>query len=274
MKMFKYKRIKDNNINSHFLITSFLGLIICATCLCLTTYAWFTSTINTSVSSINTPTYVLYYSVDEKEKVELSFKDNEEVRYTTYTPDTNDSISITLSTGENDNGTGYCLIKIGDDTYYTSLITKYSSYTFNVTNAKDKTIIFIPCWGNIEKDESYKEIGDGGITFEASEISNEEQEKTTGDETKTNESDATEVDETEVEKGQESTEENKDSDTSAEGSDEDSSKSEDNNKTEESDNEGEDVKQEEAEENAKESSSVDESLATETTSTSEVIEQD
>ncbi len=167
MKLFKYKEYNSNNTNSNitykYLILSLFSVVICASLLCLTSYAWFTSTTSTSVSSVISPTYKLSYKViktdgSESDSIELSYDSDSYTKYDAQTANnetTEDSITITLTATGTNNATGYCVIKVGDKTYYTDQIIvdndidTDSSYTFSLDNVSGKTITFIPYWGHM-----------------------------------------------------------------------------------------------------------------------------
>ena len=144
MKLFKDKEYKNNSdITYKFLISSLLSIFVCISLLCLTTYAWFTSTISTSVETIKSSTYSLSYKIGDGDEIAISY---DEDNYTSYTV-SEDSVSIVLKALGT--GTGYCVIKINEDIYYTDQITIDTSYTFTLDGANSYTITFIPCWGQL-----------------------------------------------------------------------------------------------------------------------------
>ena len=144
MKLFKDKEYNNNSDTTYkFLISSLLSVIICISLLCLTTYAWFTSSISTSVETIKSSTYSLSYKIGDGDEIAISY---DEDNYTSYTV-SEDSVSIVLKALGT--GTGYCVIKIDEDTYYTDQITIDTSYTFTLEGANGFTITFIPYWGQL-----------------------------------------------------------------------------------------------------------------------------
>lgn len=207
MKMFKRKKIKDsanttNIVSSRFMITSFLGLIICASCLCLTSYAWFTSTVSTENTTITLSTFSLTYSytINDDDSLSTDYQTIENIEGISEEGLADDSVQLINDNGENltksetgtiasedgnasynienasvtftittdGNGTGYCLITLDDATYYTYTISKSSQYSFTVNNANGKTITFKRIWGkDVSKDASYKQIDNNTIALTA-----------------------------------------------------------------------------------------------------------
>ncbi len=148
MKLFKYKEHNNNNtsnITYKYLMLSLFSVVICASLLCLTSYAWFTSATSSSVSSIISPTYYLSYMIDGDTETVMPY-----AGLTTSAID-RDLVYITLTATGTENAKGYCEIKVCDDTncayYYTNYITANSSYSFTLTSTNAKTITFIPHWG-------------------------------------------------------------------------------------------------------------------------------
>ena len=144
MKLFKDKEYKNNGDKTYkFLITSLLSIFVCISLLCLTTYAWFTSTTSTSISTITSATYNLSYKIGDSDTSTNISNDGT----TTYQIE-NNSVEITLTTTGNASN-GYCVIKINEDIYYTDQITIDTSYTFTLDGANSYTITFIPYWGQL-----------------------------------------------------------------------------------------------------------------------------
>ena len=126
----------------HILAPSMLAICICAICLCGASWAWFTASTSTGTAQIQSSSYKLSYQIgsDTAELAETG---------TAYTL-TADKTVITLKATGTAGATGYCGIKIGDETYYTKQISvnDTSGFTFTVNAAKGTKIILTPKWGS------------------------------------------------------------------------------------------------------------------------------
>ena len=132
----------------HILAPSMLAICICAICLCGVSWAWFTASTSTGTTAIQSSSYKLSYQVNEgTAATELTEADN------TYTL-TADTAVITLKATGTAGATGYCSIKIGDETYCTEQISvnDTSEFTFTVSAAADTTITLTPKWGTYSHD--------------------------------------------------------------------------------------------------------------------------
>ena len=132
----------------HILAPSMLAICICAICLCGVSWAWFTASTSTGTTAIQSSSYKLSYQVNEDTAAtELTEADN------TYTL-TADTAVITLKATGTAGATGYCSIKIGDETYCTEqiFVNDTSEFTFTVSAAADTTITLTPKWGTYSHD--------------------------------------------------------------------------------------------------------------------------
>ena len=130
------------------LAPSVIGIFICAICLCGASWAWFTASTTTGTTTIQSSSYKLLYQVNEDTApTELAETDN------TYTL-TSDTTAITLKATGTAGSTGYCSIKIGDETYYTEqiFVNDISEFTFTVNAAAGTTITLTPKWGTYSHD--------------------------------------------------------------------------------------------------------------------------
>lgn len=125
----------------HILAPSMLAICICAICLCGVSWAWFTASTSTGTTQIQSSSYKLSYQIgsDTAELAETG---------TAYTL-TSDTTVITLKATGTAGATGYCSIKIGDETYCTEqiFVNDTSEFTFTVSAAADTTITLTPKWG-------------------------------------------------------------------------------------------------------------------------------
>lgn len=129
----------------HILAPSMLAICICAICLCGASWAWFTASTSTGTTQIQSSSYKLSYQIGSDKEAELA----ETGTAYTLTAGTT-SITITLKATGTAGATGYCGIKIGDETYYTKQISvnDTSGFTFTVNAAKGTKIILTPKWGS------------------------------------------------------------------------------------------------------------------------------
>lgn len=132
----------------HILAPSMLAICICAICLCGASWAWFTASTSTGTTQIQSSSYKLLYQVGEDATAtELAEAG------TAYTL-TSDTTVITLKAKGTAGATGYCSIKIGDETYCTEqiFVNDTSKFTFTVSAAADTTITITPKWGTYSHD--------------------------------------------------------------------------------------------------------------------------
>ena len=126
----------------HILAPSMLAICICAICLCGASWAWFTASTSTGTAQIQSSSYKLSYQVGEDATAtELAEAG------TAYTL-TSDTTVITLKANGTAGATGYCSIKIGDETYYTEQIFVDGTFTFTVNAAAGTEITLTPKWGS------------------------------------------------------------------------------------------------------------------------------
>ena len=138
----------------HILAPSLAAFCLCAVCLCGVSWAWFTASTSTGTTAIQSSSYKLSYQVNEDtaateltELTELTEADN------TYKL-TADTAVITLKATGTAGATGYCSIKIGDETYCTEqiFVNDTSESTFTVKAAAGTTITITPKWGTYSHD--------------------------------------------------------------------------------------------------------------------------
>lgn len=146
----------------HILAPSMLAICICAICLCGVSWAWFTASTSTGTTAIQSSSYKLFYQIgsDTAELAETG---------TAYTL-TSDTAVITLKATGTAGATGYCSIKIGNETYYTVQIFADGSFTFTVKAAVGTQIILTPKWGTYSGTATIQDKGE--ITATGSQPSN------------------------------------------------------------------------------------------------------
>ena len=129
----------------HILAPSMLAICICAICLCGASWAWFTASTSTGTTQIQSSSYKPSYQIGS-DTAELT-----EVKNVTV-PESG-SCKITLSATGTAGATGYCSIKIGDETYYTEQIfVNGSAFIFTVNAAAGTEITLTPKWGTYSHD--------------------------------------------------------------------------------------------------------------------------
>ena len=151
----------------HILAPAMLAICICAICLCGASWAWFTASTSTGTTAIQSSSYKLSYQIGS-DTAELA-----EVKTVTVTE--SGSCRITLSATGTAGATGYCSIKIGDETYYTEqiFVNDTSEFTFTVNAAAGTTITLTPKWGScVVRDNTNSITKDGEITATGSQLSN------------------------------------------------------------------------------------------------------
>lgn len=135
------KRNRNDSIMS-VLAMSVIGIAVCAVCLCGASWAWFTASTSTGTTAIKSSSYKLLYRVgDNTAAAELA-----EVK-TIAVPESG-NCKITLSAGGTSGATGYCSVKIGEETYYTvQVFAGGTEFTFTVNAAAGTNITLTPKWG-------------------------------------------------------------------------------------------------------------------------------
>ena len=143
----------------HILAPAMLAICICAICLCGASWAWFTASTSTGTTQIQSSSYKLSYQIGS-DTAELA-----EVK--TVTVPESGNCRITLSAAGTAGATGYCSIKIGDETYYTEqiFVNDTSEFTFTVNAAAGTQITLTPKWGScVVRDNTNSITKDGEIT--------------------------------------------------------------------------------------------------------------
>ena len=123
----------------HIFAPAMLAICTCAICLCGASWAWFTASTSTGTTAIQSSSYKLSYQIGS-DTAELA-----EVK--TVTVPESGNCRITLSATGTAGTTGYCSIKIGDETYYTEQIFADGTFTFTVNAAAGTQITLTPKWG-------------------------------------------------------------------------------------------------------------------------------
>lgn len=150
----------------HILAPSMLAICICAICLCGVSWAWFTASTSTGTTAIRSSSYKLSYQIGSDKEADLAEAG------TAYTLPAGKTV-ITLKANGTAGATGYCSIKIGDETYYTEQIFVDGAFTFTVNAAAGTQITLTPKWGSCAvRDNANSITKDGKIAATGSQQSN------------------------------------------------------------------------------------------------------
>ena len=138
----KHAKIEDrSDCIFHILAPSLIGICLCAVFLCGASWAWFTAGTTAVTTEIQSSSYKLLYQVNEDtDTTELAEAG------TSYTLTANGCVIKLKATGTA-GATGYCRVKVGNETYYTEQIFVDDTFTFTVNASAGTNIILTPKWG-------------------------------------------------------------------------------------------------------------------------------
>ncbi len=138
----KHAKIEDRSDGIfHILAPSLIGICLCAVFLCGASWAWFTAGTTAVTTEIQSSSYKLLYQVNEDtDTTELAEAG------TAYTLTANVCVIKLKATGTA-GATGYCRVKVGNETYYTEQIFVDDTFTFTVNAAAGTQITLTPKWG-------------------------------------------------------------------------------------------------------------------------------
>jgi hypothetical protein len=127
------------------IITSAIGILICLVCLCSTTWAWFSSDVTFEDNQIKTAEQCLLTVSVKDTSTELTDIENgvELQEGVTY------EVTLTLP---KDSASGYCLMVVGENKYYSDYIVRHDEDTpktvnFTLPVGQTQTVKFITRWG-------------------------------------------------------------------------------------------------------------------------------
>ena len=144
----KIEKLTDKAF-SRAMLFSVLGILLCITCLCSATWAWFTASTSNGGNVLSAASFDLDVTVasDGARTVDVVLDDG--VRVCTFT-DAGEYL-ITLSITEDSDATkGYCTLHVGDATYKTDAIKRDESnpFIFKLVITEAGTVVtFDPSWG-------------------------------------------------------------------------------------------------------------------------------
>ena len=142
----------------HILAPSLIGICLCAVFLCGASWAWFTAGTTTGTTEIQSSYYKLLYQVNENtDTTELAEAG------TAYTLTANVCV-IKLKAIGTAGATGYCSIKVGNETYYTEQIFVDDTFIFTVNASAGTNIILTPKWGTYSHTATIQDNGEIAAT--------------------------------------------------------------------------------------------------------------
>lgn len=142
----------------HILAPSLIGICLCAVCLCGASWAWFTARTTAGTTEIQSSSYKLLYQANEDTNTtELAEAG------TAYTLTANVCVIKLKATGTA-GATGYCSIKVGNETYYTEQIFVDDTFTFTVNASAGTNIILTPKWGTYSHTATIQDKGEIAAT--------------------------------------------------------------------------------------------------------------
>ena len=142
----------------HILAPSLIGICLCAVFLCGASWAWFTAGTTVGTTEIQSSSYKLLYQVNEDtDTTELAEAG------TSYTLTANVCVIKLKATGTA-GATGYCSIKVGNETYYTEQIFVDDTFTFTVNASAGTNIILTPKWGTYSHTATIQDKGEIAAT--------------------------------------------------------------------------------------------------------------
>lgn len=151
----KHAKIEDRSDGIfHILAPSLIGICLCAVFLCGASWAWFTAGTTAGTTEIQSSSYKLLYQVNEDtDTTELAEAG------TSYTLTANVCVIKLKATGTA-GATGYCRVKVGNETYYTEQIFVDDTFTFTVNASAGTKIILTPKWGTYSHTATIQDKGE------------------------------------------------------------------------------------------------------------------
>lgn len=134
---------------SRFVFMSILTIVLCIFGLCGTTFAWFTANTANSNNTVKSGSFELNVTVTDHLGAELNVTKKSDGTHN-VTLDSGIDYTVTLEVSDRTNvSRGYCLIKIGEQTYSTDTMRRSETepYTFTLhIDGEGTSVIFDPNW--------------------------------------------------------------------------------------------------------------------------------
>ena len=135
---------------SRLMITSVLGILICITCLCSATWAWFSADTASNSNTLGSGKFGLSVTVADENGAPVDVSESPTgTSACTLTEAGLYTVTLT-ATADTTVSKGFCVIKVNSNTYRTDALMLEETNTFTFTlDAKepDLTVIFSPAWG-------------------------------------------------------------------------------------------------------------------------------
>ncbi len=182
------KKRKRSDGLLHILAPSILAICICTICICGVSWAWFTASVSTGTTAMQSSSYQLLYEINGETAAVVQADAgaaaepvDADAAAVQSEPDTaavlpdagaiytlaDDTCVVTLKATGTPGATGYCSVQIGDETYYTEqiFVDDTSDFTFTVRAAAGTKIVLTPRWGTCAvRDDSNTIMNDAVVT--------------------------------------------------------------------------------------------------------------
>ena len=135
---------------SRLILTSVLGILLCMTCLCSATWAWFNSSVEASGNKLASGSFGLDVSVADSTRTSFAVVKQADGTSVCTLPGVGlYTVTLELS-GDTTVTKGFCSMTTNGKTYKTALIKKGESDVFSFTldaRVDNLAIVFSPRWG-------------------------------------------------------------------------------------------------------------------------------
>lgn len=143
------------------IITSFFAIAMCIIMLGASTYAWFTTSIQ-STQTITSAVYVLSITIDGGENAYLHPTGEVDGNYVyTFEAGTTYTVTATAIANDSTNGkTGYVKLIVDDKSFVSQQIDRGDEITFTLKFTEDTEVTFVEGWGTSSAE--VRDLIDGG----------------------------------------------------------------------------------------------------------------
>ena len=145
MKKQNNEKLSDKAF-ARLVVTSVLGILICLICLCSTTYAWFTGSVQVDSNTLKAADECLLSVSVYKDGAEEAIIDTDN----SATLDCEGTYTVTLTLPK-ESASGYLVVTVDGQHYYSNYLQRSDNidqtltFTLNVTTAQN--VIFTARWG-------------------------------------------------------------------------------------------------------------------------------
>ena len=164
---------QNNNVDkltdkafSRLMLTSVLGILLCMTCLCSATWAWFNAGVEASGNKLSSGSFGLDVTVSDSARASIAVVEQADGK-TVCMLSGKGVYTVTLEMSDDTTVTrGFCSITANGKRYRTAMVKEGESnpFTFTIDATLDNmTVIFAPAWG---MPSSYDVSNDGTLTLE------------------------------------------------------------------------------------------------------------